>query len=110
MQFHARVMRVDETSCDDVRSVSSATRGFPMYDAWFSSPISVATGISGDIRNLTNARQAFDLLNDHWRSGGSDKHRSAKRACQQALNGSVPADVARDAFIDAAREARILLE
>ncbi|MCZ8548260.1 DUF982 domain-containing protein [Mesorhizobium qingshengii] len=81
-----------------------------MYDAWFSKPISVATGISGDIRNLTNARQAFDLLNDHWRDGGNDKHRSAKRACQQALNGSVSADVARDAFIDAAREARILVE
>ncbi|ANN62025.1 hypothetical protein BFX40_29530 [Mesorhizobium sp. SEMIA 3007] len=81
-----------------------------MYDAWFSKPISVATGISGDIRNLTNARQAFDLLNEHWRDGGSDKHRSAKRACQQALNGSVSADVARDAFIDAAREARILVE
>ncbi|WP_258052389.1 DUF982 domain-containing protein [Mesorhizobium sp. INR15] len=82
----------------------------PMYDAWFSKPISVATGISGDIRNLNNARQAFDLLNDHWRSGESDKHRSAKRACQQALNGSVSADVARDAFIDAAREAHMLVE
>ncbi|QPC95623.1 DUF982 domain-containing protein (plasmid) [Mesorhizobium sp. INR15] len=81
-----------------------------MYDAWFSKPISVATGISGDIRNLNNARQAFDLLNDHWRSGESDKHRSAKRACQQALNGSVSADVARDAFIDAAREAHMLVE
>lgn len=81
-----------------------------MYDAWFSKPISVATGISGDIRNLINARQALDLLNDHWRGGENDRYRSAKRACQQALNGSVPADVARDAFIDAAREARILVE
>ncbi|UVK49555.1 DUF982 domain-containing protein (plasmid) [Mesorhizobium sp. AR07] len=81
-----------------------------MYDAWFSKPVSVATGISGDIRNLTNARQAFDLLTDQWRSGGSDKHRSARRACQQALNGSVSADVARDAFIEAAREAHMLVE
>ncbi|TPL71501.1 DUF982 domain-containing protein [Mesorhizobium sp. B2-3-15] len=81
-----------------------------MYVAWSSKPLSVATGISSDIRNLINARQAFDLHNDHWRSERSDKHRSAKRACRQALNGNVPADIARDAFIDAAREAHMLVD
>ena len=81
-----------------------------MYDAWFSKPVAVATGISGDIRNLTNAREAVDLLNNRWRDGGSDKHRSALRACQQALNGNVPADIARDAFMEAAREAHMLVE
>ncbi|RUX76631.1 DUF982 domain-containing protein [Mesorhizobium sp. M7A.F.Ca.US.006.04.2.1] len=80
-----------------------------MYEAWFSKPVAVATGISGDIRNLTNAREAFDLLNDKWRNEGSAKHRSTLRACQQALNGNVPADIARDAFIEAAREARMLV-
>ncbi|RVA55963.1 DUF982 domain-containing protein [Mesorhizobium sp. M7A.F.Ca.US.001.01.1.1] len=76
---------------------------------WSSKPLSVATAISGDIRNLTNAREAFDLLNDKWRNEGSAKHRSALRACQQALNGNVPAEIARDAFIEAAREARMLV-
>ena len=33
-----------------------------MYDAWSSKPVSVATGIRGDIRNLISARQGFDLL------------------------------------------------
>ncbi|RUX76673.1 DUF982 domain-containing protein [Mesorhizobium sp. M7A.F.Ca.US.006.04.2.1] len=77
---------------------------------WSSKPLSVATAISGDIRNLMNTRQAFDLLNGHWRSERSDKHRSAKPACRQALNGNVPADVARNAFIDAAREAHMLVD
>ncbi|MEP6566234.1 MAG: DUF982 domain-containing protein [Mesorhizobium sp.] len=81
-----------------------------MYDASFSKPVSVATGISGDIRNLTNVRQAFDLLTDQWRNGGSPNHRAALRACRQALNGGVSADVARDAFIEAAREAHMLVD
>ncbi len=46
-----------------------------MYDAWFSKPVPISGGISGDIRNLSNARQAIDMLANHWRNGGSDKHR-----------------------------------
>lgn len=81
-----------------------------MYEAWFSSPVAVATGISGDIKNLSNANQAIDLLTNHWRSPGSPKHLTALRACRQALNGGIPADIARDAFVDAAREAHMLVE
>jgi hypothetical protein len=81
-----------------------------MYEAWFSKPVSVTTGIGGDIRNLLNAQQAIDLLGGNWRDAGSQKHRSALRACQQAVNGGVSADVAREVFVEAAREAHILVE
>ncbi|UDL90486.1 DUF982 domain-containing protein [Mesorhizobium sp. PAMC28654] len=81
-----------------------------MYDAWFSRPVPVSTGLSGDIRNLLSADQALDLLIHHWRDPGSQAHRSALRACRQAVSGGVSADVAREIFVEAARAARILIE
>ncbi|MBZ9708574.1 DUF982 domain-containing protein [Mesorhizobium sp. ESP7-2] len=81
-----------------------------MYDAWFSKPVSVSTGISGDIRNLSNAQEAIELLVNHWRNEGSQKHRTALRACRQAVMGGIPADLARNAFVEAAREAHVLVE
>ncbi|MBZ9987627.1 DUF982 domain-containing protein [Mesorhizobium sp. BH1-1-5] len=81
-----------------------------MYEASFSRPVPVATGISGEIKNLANANQAVDLLTKHWRSAGSQKHLAALRACRQAMNGGMAADVARNAVVDAVREARMLVE
>ncbi len=81
-----------------------------MYEAWFSRPVPVATGVSGQIKNLSNANQAVDLLTGHWRSAGSQKHLAALRACRQAMNGGIAADVARDALVEAAREAHVLVE
>ncbi|MEO5758564.1 MAG: DUF982 domain-containing protein [Mesorhizobium sp.] len=81
-----------------------------MYNAWFSKPVPVSIGITGGIRNLSNAEQAVELLTAHWRDGGSAKHRAALRACRQAMNGGISADVARDAFVEVAREVRILVE
>lgn len=81
-----------------------------MYEAWFSRPVPVATGIAGDIQNLSNANQAVELLTKQWRSAGSQKHLAALRACRQAMNGGILADVARDAFVEAAREAHMLVE
>lgn len=81
-----------------------------MYEAWFSRPVPVVTGISSEIKNLSNANQAVDLLTRHWRSPGSQRHLAALRACRQAMNGGMAADVARDALVDAAREAQMLVE
>lgn len=81
-----------------------------MHDAWFSKPVPVAIGVLGEIKNLCSAGQAVDLLTKHWRSAGSPKHLAALRVCKQAVNGDVSADVARDAFVDAAREAHIFVE
>ncbi|BCM21018.1 DUF982 domain-containing protein [Mesorhizobium sp. J8] len=81
-----------------------------MDEAWFSRPVPVANGISGEINNVLNANQAIDLLTKHWRGAGSQKHKTALRACRQAMNGGIAADLARDALIDAAREAHMLVE
>ncbi|TJW31473.1 MAG: DUF982 domain-containing protein [Mesorhizobium sp.] len=81
-----------------------------MNQGWFSRPVAVSVGIAGDIRNISNAQQAVELLKGHWRDAGSAKHGSALRACRRAMTGDVPAEVARDAFVEAAREAHVLVE
>lgn len=79
-----------------------------MADGWFSRPVSVAVGIAGDIHSIENARDAMKLLAGNWREQSSASYRTAMRACQGALRDEVPAEVARQAFIAAAAEARVL--
>lgn len=81
-----------------------------MNQGWFSRPVAVSVGIAGDIRNISNARQAVELLTAHWRDAGSAKHGSALRACRRAMSDDVWAEVARDEFVEAAREAHVLIE
>ena len=81
-----------------------------MYDGWFSKPVAIATGVSGDIRTFMSAQQATQLLTANWRDTGSEKHLAALRACRQAVQGGIPADVARTAFVEAARAAHMLIE
>lgn len=50
------------------------------------------------------------MLAGDWRDAGSLRHGSALRACRRAMSGDLPAEAARDAFVDAAREAHILVE
>lgn len=79
-----------------------------MVDGWFSKPVSVAVGIAGDVRIVESARDAMTLLSGNWRMQGSDAYMAARRACQGAVRGEIPAEVARQAFVDAASEARVL--
>lgn len=81
-----------------------------MQTVWFSRPVAVSVGITGSIRNLSNTQQAIDLLTTHWRDSGSLKHQAALRACRRAMSGDVSPDIAREAFVDAAREAHVLVE
>jgi hypothetical protein len=48
------------------------------------------------------------LLSANWRDPGSERYRAAKRACQEAMRGDISPEIARQAFIDAATEARML--
>lgn len=82
--------------------------GAAMTDGWFSRPVSVTVGIAGEIHHVENAREAMKLLTGNWREQASERYKAAKRACQGALRGEVPGDVARQAFMDAAAEARVL--
>ena len=81
-----------------------------MQTAWFSKPVMISVGITGSIRNLSNTQQAIELLTTHWRDSGSLKQQAALRACRRAMSGDVPPDIAREAFVDAAREAHVLIE
>ncbi|MEZ2329546.1 DUF982 domain-containing protein [Mesorhizobium sp. RCC_202] len=81
-----------------------------MILGWFSKPVEVAVGLTGSIRHISNAEQAVALLTGQWRDAGSTQHGAALRACRRAISGDVAADDARRAFIDAAREARMLVD
>ncbi|MGX5827754.1 DUF982 domain-containing protein [Mesorhizobium sp. 43Arga] len=81
-----------------------------MQTAWFSRPVVVSVGVAGATRHLSNTQQAIELLTTHWRDAGSPKHQSALRACRRATSGDVSPDIAREALIEAAREAHILVE
>jgi hypothetical protein len=81
-----------------------------MDNGWFSQPVTISVGIFGEMRHISNARQAADLLTNHWPAEGSAKHRDARRACLDVLHGTRPAGSAREIFVEAAREAHILIE
>lgn len=77
-----------------------------MNDGWFSTSVPIAVGIIGDIQHVSSARQAIGLLTGNWREKGSAKHRAALRECLAATNGDASNEAARQAFVEAAREAR----
>ena len=80
-----------------------------MHEGWFAEPVAVSVGIVGDIHHISSARQAAALLTGRWPDAGTPKHLAARQACLGAINGDRPADAARLAFMEAAREARILV-
>ncbi|ESW84595.1 hypothetical protein X772_17130 [Mesorhizobium sp. LSJC280B00] len=84
--------------------------GPAMNQGWFAKPVAVAVGIVGDIRNISNARQAVALLEAHWRDTGSAKHGVALRTCRRAMSDDRWTEAARNAFVEAAREAHVLVE
>ena len=81
-----------------------------MQSSWFTKPVSIATGISGDIRYIMSAQEAVSALTGNWPEKRSLRYRTAWRACKTAVTGETPAEDARAAFVDAAEQARILAE
>ena len=81
-----------------------------MSAGWFSKPVSIAEGVVGEVRTISSARQAVDLLANHWPGAGTAKHNAAYRACLEASHGAGDPEKARAALIEAAEEARILID
>lgn len=81
-----------------------------MSEGWFSKTVQVAVGVLGDVRHISNARQAADLLINHWPDAGTPKYRDARRDCLAVINGTAPVEAAWRSFVEAAREARVLVE
>ena len=100
------MVRLDGSAGDDAR-LAAATQIAEIFQSHITG---LFFNVAPDEFGGANANQAVDLLTQHWRSAGSQKHLAALRACRQAMNGGIAADVARNALVDAVREAHMLVE
>ena len=73
---------------------------------WKKSVLLDITG-PGGLRTVTSTDDAARYLLYKWPDQTSKAYHRAKGMCLDALEGRKPDDEAREAFIDAAREARI---
>jgi hypothetical protein len=74
----------------------------------FEEPVPVATG-DGE-RLVSSAREAAEMLLYEWPIGETATRIQARMSCMKALAGSEPPAFAREAFVQAAEEAKILIE
>jgi Protein of unknown function (DUF982) len=64
----------------------------------------------GSQRNVGSVREAAEcLVGIHWPRPGGAHHRAAAEVCLQAMAGEILPEAARQAFMEAAREAGILI-
>lgn len=70
----------------------------------FSSPVKFETGV-GQYRIIATAEEASRFLLNQWPMENGVAYDAARQACLDALEGEVPADIARQAFIEACGEA-----
>lgn len=61
-------------------------------------------------RDVCSTREAAEMLLCDWPIGETGMRMKARMACMRALAGNEPPAVAREAFVQAAKEARILVE
>lgn len=73
----------------------------------WSNPIEIELGSIGQARIVATAYDAADCLLNKWPSEGGPAHLAARKACIDALDGKKPPDHARNAFINACKEADI---
>lgn len=81
-----------------------------MERGWFDQPVAISVGVIGTVHKVSNAREAAEILINHWPHEGTTKHLRARRVCLEVLHGQQQAKAAQDAFVEAAREAAILAE
>ena len=73
-------------------------------------PVSIESEQTGYSRIVTSTRAAAESLLYRWPKEGGPAHRAARVACIAVLKGEQPPEHAREAFIQAAKEAGILIE
>jgi hypothetical protein len=69
--------------------------------------VTVLTGNVGKTRNITSIEEASEFLMHHWPLTRGEKLEPARQACTDALHGRITCTMARDAFIEATKEAGI---
>lgn len=75
----------------------------------WSRPISFQASGSEELKTITDTKQAAVVLESGWPVARGRSLRSAKRTCQQVLDGRQPPSAARNAFIAAAVEAHVFV-
>ncbi|WP_166163142.1 DUF982 domain-containing protein [Chelativorans oligotrophicus] len=82
-----------------------------MANKWFSPPVGVWLGKTGTVQyRITNIEQMARILLEEWPTEPGPAHRKAREMALSCLEGKCDALEAREAFVEAAREANILAE
>lgn len=79
-----------------------------MNDIYFDA-VTFATQTLGQYRVITSVSQAAEQLLWHWPVKGGKKHRAARVACVEALEGRISGGEVREAFIEACGESGIFV-
>lgn len=80
-----------------------------MDNQTFDRPVTVFTDPAGGHIDIANVQSCVDFLLRRWSGPRGDKRRSALQACSDVSSGKRPPEIARRAFVAAAREAGILV-
>ncbi|WFU11590.1 DUF982 domain-containing protein (plasmid) [Rhizobium sp. CB3090] len=76
----------------------------PLNDVPWTRPVTIRLQC-GLQRTFTGVYDALDFLENEWPLRNGERHERAVKTCRGAINGVVPAVVAREAFIAACLEA-----
>jgi hypothetical protein len=81
-----------------------------MEEKYWDKPVLVEIERTGKSRIIRSTHGAAVFLLYRWPGKGGPQHNAAREACIAVLAGEKPPEHARQAFIEAAKEAGILME
>ncbi|MDK4743566.1 DUF982 domain-containing protein [Rhizobium sp. CNPSo 3464] len=76
----------------------------PLNDVPWDRPVTIRLQCGLD-RTFAGVYDALDFLENEWPLRHGERHERAVKTCRGALNGAVPAVIAREAFMAACLEA-----
>ncbi len=76
----------------------------PLTDVRWTRPVKVRLQC-GLEHTFTSIYDALDFLENEWPIRHGQHHQQAVKRCRRALNGIIPAEIAREAFVVACLEA-----
>jgi len=75
----------------------------------WSKPVTFEENVRGSYRTIISTKEASRVLLTRWPTGSGRQYRRAQQICTDVLDGKKPPSEARQAFLDAAKEARIVI-
>ncbi|MGY5808767.1 DUF982 domain-containing protein [Rhizobium sp. LEGMi198b] len=79
------------------------------HETW-QEPVSLELHRIGEFRTIRSSLEALDCLSTDWPAEEDQAYEDALMICRAAVEGKSTAELARDAFIVAAYEARIYMK